>query len=77
MCNFNLLNSRKYCWLSNITTFLKDRLGFSSIFENHGVKGNPTNKVNNIVKNMENRYEFQWRNELSRIKSKNQLGGIN
>ena len=24
---------------------------------------------------MENRYEFQWRNELSRIKSKNKLGG--
>ena len=42
---------REMCY--NIITFFNDRLGFfSSIFENHGVKGNITNKVHIVVKSM-------------------------
>jgi len=75
MCNLTLQKNLKYCWLTNITTFFKDRLGFSSIFENQGVKGKNNIKIQNIVKSMETIFEFQWRNELSRTKSKNKKDG--
>ena len=65
----------KNCWLSNINNCFKERLGFAFIFENNGCKGRPTNKVNSIVKSMENIYESQWHNELSRTISKNKTGG--
>ena len=55
--------------------YVKERLCFASLFENHGCKGRPTNKVNCIVKSMENIYESQWRDELSRTISKNKTGG--
>jgi hypothetical protein len=65
LCNMNLLNEGKKCWLQQIYILVKDTLGLQHIWENHGHVKYQKTHINTAVKNMRHIFHFQWLNEVN------------
>ena len=65
LCNLNMLNAGKKCWLSNVYDIIYNKLGQQHMWNNQGSKMNRKYRLT-AQKNLLYIFHFQWANALKR-----------